>query len=272
MKDDLKPTAGKLLKLLATRHAGDVFVPECKTGASSGRPGTMLRMDAWAMKKSWARPASFCYEIKVARSDFLRDEKWQGYLPYCSDFYFVAPHGLISPDELPPEAGLLVASKNLTRLYAKKKAARRDVDLPEDLYRYLLMWRTRIVSADTVATTPREWWAKWLREKELNRELGWKVSKALHQVIEQKIAKVEKENKRLKAQNESFADVRECLERLGVDEHYAPEWRVEQKVRETLPKMLGDDIDRLCEALGGFRGALKELEQKTALDSPGAKE
>lgn len=47
------------------------------------------------------------FEIKVSRSDFLKDDKWQTYLRYFNRFFFVTPPGLIKPDELPPEIYLL---------------------------------------------------------------------------------------------------------------------------------------------------------------------
>src|SRR5690242_5105664 len=106
-------------KLLAAKHAEDVLVPECKDGPTQG--GSHRRMDAWVMSKSWANPCVTGYEIKVSRSDFLGDEKWRTYLPLCNEFYFVAPSGIIEPDELPPEAGLLCVSSTGTVLFRKKK-------------------------------------------------------------------------------------------------------------------------------------------------------
>jgi len=47
------------------------------------------------------------YEIKVSRSDFLGDDKWDNYLKYCNYFYFVAPKGLIGKHELPDGVGLI---------------------------------------------------------------------------------------------------------------------------------------------------------------------
>ena len=81
-------TAQTVLELLAAKHSRDVFVPECKNGATHFADG-MQKIDAWAMKKSWASPCVTAHEIKVSRADFLKDDKWPGYLPYCNQFYFV---------------------------------------------------------------------------------------------------------------------------------------------------------------------------------------
>lgn len=70
-------TSAAVVELLRAKHSGDVFVEECKNGPthSAGRGG-MVRMDAWAMPRSWAHPAVSGYEVKISRSDFLGDDKW----------------------------------------------------------------------------------------------------------------------------------------------------------------------------------------------------
>ena len=62
-------TAMDIMVLLETRHGGDVFVPECKAGATQGA-GYTPRLDAWVMFKSRSRPRVIGYEVKVSRSDF----------------------------------------------------------------------------------------------------------------------------------------------------------------------------------------------------------
>ena len=89
-------TANKIQSLLAVKHSKDIFVPECKDGPT--HTADHLRMDAWVMKRSWVRPLSIGYEIKISRQDFLNDQKWHSYLNYCNEFYFVCPAGLIDYD------------------------------------------------------------------------------------------------------------------------------------------------------------------------------
>lgn len=47
------------------------------------------------------------YEVKSSRADFLSDTKWERYLPYCTQFAFVAPAGAIQHWELPRDVGLI---------------------------------------------------------------------------------------------------------------------------------------------------------------------
>ena len=159
----------QLTQLLAARHSADLFVPQCKTGPTHyAGHGELKILDAWAMRKSWAQPTTFGYEIKMSRGDFLGDDKWRGYLDYCSQLYFVCPSGVIDPAELPGYVGLLVASKNMKRLYCKRKAVEREVEIPESLWRYILMWRTEVTGDQESRTNNgrgADYWRKWLAQK-----------------------------------------------------------------------------------------------------------
>jgi len=70
----IKVTSGDILKLLASKHAGDVLVDECKNGQSWGR--NLLKMDAWVLRRTWSPLTTIGYEIKVSRQDFEADQKW----------------------------------------------------------------------------------------------------------------------------------------------------------------------------------------------------
>ena len=159
---EVRMSADAIVSLLSVRHSEDVFVSECKDGPSQG--SGHLRMDAWAMRKSWNNPTTYGYEVKISRSDFVGDDKWNLYLPLCSDFYFVCPSGLIQPGELGPEAGLIYVSATGTKLFLKKKAQRRDVKIPEDLFRYVLMCRAKI-TREYDRPVARDQWKDWLKEK-----------------------------------------------------------------------------------------------------------
>lgn len=60
------------------------------------------------------------FEIKISRSDFRADQKWSSYLPFFNYFYFATPPGLLKPEELPDEIGLLEVHDE--RTVEKKKA------------------------------------------------------------------------------------------------------------------------------------------------------
>lgn len=255
--------AQALLDLLEQKHSRDVFVPECKNGQSYG--AGLLKLDAWAMARSWAKPWTYGYEIKVNRSDFLRDDKWQLYLDYCTDFYFVCPPGVIGRDEVGGEAGLIWSSKNGTRLYTKKKAPRRQVQIPEDLFRYVLMCRSRIGREHTEADQA-QYWKDWLAEKKEKRKLGYSVSAAVRRAYDE----MECENHRLKREtekaDEKIALLKQTAEALGLRSW---DWS-ERKVREAVERAIAgvpEDLEgRLKSARSALDSALGELELKHPTD------
>ncbi|WP_418592208.1 MmcB family DNA repair protein [Ponticoccus sp. (in: a-proteobacteria)] len=68
-------------------------------------PERGLRVDVMALGP---KGELWVVECKSSRADFLCDEKWQGYLPYC-DRYFWAVDQDFPTDLLPGETGLIIA-------------------------------------------------------------------------------------------------------------------------------------------------------------------
>jgi hypothetical protein len=58
-------------------------------------------------------------EVKISKSDFIRDTKYRTYLDYCDQFYFAVPHTLSI--EVPEDCGLMVLDKS-GHCKVKKKA------------------------------------------------------------------------------------------------------------------------------------------------------
>lgn len=211
------PKASDILELLHQKHSVEKFlcVDECKTGSTWFGP-TCLRLDLWVMARSYAHPRFIGYEIKVRRQDFLRDVKWQEYLPYCTELYFVAPAGIIDPAEVPEQAGLLVASKNLKRLFTKKKAPFRDIEIPAPLLIYILMSRARIVG-DMFQTRPKtELWKEWLKELKSNKRLGHTLGREIRKRVDGEVEAVVKRNARLEDENGRLQNIKDWLEKKGV--------------------------------------------------------
>lgn len=128
-------TSRDIEQALLEKHKDDVWASEIATKSHGRR-----RIDFWAMAKSHAKPWVTGYEIKISRSDFLNDNKWMDYLPICNRLYMVCPHGMVSPDEIMPEAGLMWATASGSKLYTKKKAPYRTEGVdPTFVYRQLLM-------------------------------------------------------------------------------------------------------------------------------------
>lgn len=206
--------ANIILDILRRKHSEDTFVPECKDGPTSYG---YLRMDAWVMKNSWANLRFIGYEIKVSRSDFLNDEKWRGYLNYCNQFYFVtSSKEIIDRDELPKEAGLIVASKNGRSSRTVKKSPFRDIEPPTRLLCYILMWRSSI-DGHLRGSNNLSHWKEWLLQNEENRRIGYEVSTALRLRYRKDVEDVNQRISPLKDRIEFCESIEKILSDMGVD-------------------------------------------------------
>ncbi len=235
---------------------------ECKSGPTY--PG-YLRLDGWAMKKSWASPMVSGYEIKVSRGDFLADTKYLEYAEYCNALYLVAPKGIIEPEELPEGVGYYQVASTGTRLYCKRKAVPRTDPIPEEIYRYILMARARIVSPyeQFNKESKSAFFSSWLEARKVDRELGARVSKTLSARIDQEIDLVRRENARLKHENEKFEELRMICKDLGVDPGHVwvDEFRrkLGQRLKGSKPAITFN-LKNALESLNYMSGLIEEVE------------
>ena len=201
-----------ILDKLKAKHADDVFVAECKNGPT--QTAKHSRLDAWVMKKSWSPITMIGYEIKQDRSDFLRDNKWQAYLPCCHQFYFVCPTMVIQPEELPQDVGLLWAGVG-ERLITKRKAVYRDISLPSELLVYVLMCRTKVTRENSLVSSKkgRDYWIDWLKQKEADRKLGFSVKQAIRNKVNQAEYGILEATRKV----EAYAHLRAELTKHGID-------------------------------------------------------
>lgn len=256
-----------IVNLLAKKHSNDVFIDECKDGPTQS--GSHFRLDGWAMKRSWANPLVVGYEIKVSRSDFLHDDKWPNYLGLCNQLYFVCPTGLIEPPEVPEGVGLMWTSKNGARLYTKCKAPHREVDIPDSLWRYILMCRCVITRENSLASE-RGYWERWLVQKKLDWEFGRRVSSAIAKRVRDEVESVQFKNKRLEDLISKYEDVVRFLESIDVDPtspYGVSKFEVERKLKAAqavIPAGLVHDLNKLSERA---LVAATKLEELTAVQT-----
>ena len=266
-------TSHEVLDLLATRHSKDVFVPECKDGPTQ-YVENYSRLDAWVMPRSWAHPACTGYEIKVSRSDFLGDEKWTDYLPLCNRLYFVAPAGVIEKGEIPEPCGLLRVTKNAKRLMTVKRAPFRQVQIPEDLWRYILMCRTQITPPNMNSTqSPVDYWRGWLRQKVEDREFGRLVSQEIRRTFRERVAGVERTQARQDEEMRPLREAKQLLDEMGITaglwhSHEALKKQILDAFRASIPPSLKWDLDHLEKELQRFRKRVTEFEAEQEAAEP----
>lgn len=138
-------TEAEILKTLyhAHRNTGKQFFSHVKTGSSWVRKGHLHILDGLGVKPSWTRPEYHGYEIKVSRGDFLRDDKYVHYLPYCTAFSFVVPRDMVKKTEIAENVGLIYYQENgLLRTVKKAPILVPEPELLRELLRYLVYYRT----------------------------------------------------------------------------------------------------------------------------------
>jgi len=205
----------QIIELLKQKHKDDFSLSEVKTGTTW--MNNHYRLDYWAMPRSWSQMVIKGYEIKVSRSDFLNDKKWQNYLDYCHEFYFVCPNGLIDVNELPSEAGLYWVTSKGTRLIKKKQAARRTNNIPESLYQYILMSRVVESKNQFQNEGKYEFYKRLLAERNDHRLLGHAVSGKIKKALNTYCQELRTANKRLENENISLSQFKKLLVEFGIE-------------------------------------------------------
>lgn len=254
-------TADQIVNLLAAKHGEDVFVPECKDGPSQGC--THLRLDGWAMTRSWSRMTMYGYEVKVSRSDFVGDQKWTEYAPLCNQLYIVCPAKLVTSEEVKAicqHAGLIWAYPN--RLHTRAKALHRQIDPPTDLLLYVLMCRTRVGREWESPQSQLDYWKAWLATRDEEKEIGHRCSKKLRELVHERIARVEAANKETQRVVEEFKKIRDFLKAQGIHEDRWASGAVERRFGELAAKVpmgLRATLGIAVRQIQGLQEAIDEL-------------
>lgn len=241
----MKISAKQILELLAAKHSDDVFVPECKDGPS----GTgMARLDAWAMKKSWANPQMIGYEIKVSRADFLRDTKWPAYLSMCHELYWVTPWKMVMPEEIPDGTGLMWVTNTGTRVQVKRKAPHRDIQVPANVMAYILMCRTA-VHGERLQQSKAEYWRDWLAkhrdDQVMGSEVRYQIARQIRTTLEQAERRAKNAEQRLKA----FEDLERELDSMGIGPGtWNAAERIAERVNGHVPKRIATKAEWLVKS------------------------
>lgn len=150
-------TAKQVISALSHRHMHDIFLTEVSCGRSGSHVNISgaQRMDAVAIPRRWDRVLVTAYEVKVTRQDFVADDKWKGYLPWCNRFYFVTPKGLLKPeerDELQDNGIGLIEIRPVGSYFRARKAFRSEHRpftgglIPWQLYHTIILNKARFGS------------------------------------------------------------------------------------------------------------------------------
>lgn len=237
-------TARDLKIALAKKHRTEFFLTEVKNGPTMY--GGHLQFDAVAIYKSWAHPKIVGYEIKVSRSDFLKDNKYSLYLPYFHEFYFITPTGLVQRQEVENDIGLIWYNPEKGSLTTKKRAVYRNIEIDAAMLLYIIFTR---LENDRIPfySSQAEYWKDWLNNKIGNQALAWQVKSKLLEEIK----KLERELDRHKFGRSDFDEYEKILKVMknhGIST-WDPAKNLDKALSRPYPRKLDDAFELLESAL-----------------------
>lgn len=258
----MKLNARQIVRLLESRHLRDLFIPECKDGPT--RFGGHLRIDAWAMNRSWANATMYGYEVKVSRSDWLKDQKLHAYLPLCNVLYIVAPSGVVKDEEIPEGVGLLVVNSKGTGLLTKRKAKHREVDDPTVLFRYVLMSRVEVSFSRRIPQTER--FRDFIEGRRDRREIGALVSRRLREETVEEVRKSEERADHAERKLKAMESAAKTLRDLGFENGIPGDWEIRKRILRATDRRRGMlmSIRSQMETLAQMAKELEEEDQSAA--------
>jgi hypothetical protein len=128
-KESVKLNAGQVLKALKIKHKNYnewAFFDELRVGTGYQQKrvdgikvNPEQRFDAFVINLYPSnKHLRIIYEIKVSRSDFLHElknpQKRESALLFSNQYYFATPAGMVDPDEIPEECGLIEIYPTMT--------------------------------------------------------------------------------------------------------------------------------------------------------------
>ena len=229
--------ADEIKEALSKKHRGDVFLTEVKTGPTiAASTKDLQKLDALAIKPSWSNPSFTAYEVKVSRSDFLRDDKWPNYLNYCHRFYWACPSGLIKPEEVAEDCGLVWVNED-GGWSVRKAALFRQIEIPWEMLYYIVLYKSD-PERHPFFSSNREYFEAYVQNKHDSYYLGYHVSEKWKADLEAMKKQVEAAQQQAKRAAVGL-EVMEVLGEFGI--------RVDSWEGRTRPY----DLDRLRERLRG---------------------
>lgn len=239
-----KVTSYEIKEALARKHGNrEFFMAEVKNGPTGVVTGQLLQFDGVAIYKSWSNPQIRGYEVKVSRSDFLRDAKYPCYLPYFHEFYFVVPKGMVQKNEVEEGIGLMWYDPETGVLTTKKRAVHRKIEVDAAFLLYIIMTR---LSSDRAPFMHNkgEVFQAWLKGKETSRELAYRVKSKLIQENAELQAEVRQLRYLEDAQKELKA-LRAVMEKHNIA---TGRWREVEALEQALSRKYAPELDKVQDA------------------------
>ena len=244
---------------LEKKHEKDFFLTEVKSGSTYLTPvGDMKILDALAIRKSWTNPCFTGYEIKVSRSDFLRDSKFYRYEEIVNCLYLVCPKGMIDRTELPETVGLMYYDPEKKTLTTRKKAIYRKIEYSPDLLLYIIYYR---LDSDRYPffSDKQKYFEEYVAQKRNSKNLAYSVKSRLVAENAELIKELE-DMKGFKQQYDSYKEILQVVKKHGLY-YWRPEGlasELDKRLSHTCP----EDISSVRATLEYCVERIKKMEEK----------
>lgn len=257
MKEKVTSTDIKIA--LEEKHRNkDFFLTEVKSGPTQiATPGSLKILDALAVRKSWTQPCFTGYEIKVSRSDFLRDAKFYTYEELVNCLYIVCPKGMIDRTELPESVGLIYYDPEKKTLTTRKKAIYRQIEYSPEMLLYIIFSR---LDSDRYPffSEKRAFFEEYVAGKRRSKDLAYSVKTKL---VEEN-AQLERELENLRHFKDRYEEHQAIM--AVIEKHGIFSWRktVAEELDKELTKKCPDDITDIRESMERLVERMKRMEEK----------
>lgn len=236
--------ADEIKEVLRKKHQGETFLTEVKTGPTLVQGKSDLqKLDALAIKPSWSNPCFTAYEVKVSRSDFLRDDKWTNYLNYCHKFYWACPSGLIKPEEVAERCGLVWVNDD-GGWSVRKAAVFRKIEIPWEMLYYIILYKTD-EERHPFFSSRRDFLEAYVQDKHERWKLSYHVSTKWAAELKAMEKKLEESQDEVSKAQRGMAVIK-VLEEFGIrfGRYHNTEFELDklrERLQGTVPPNLLDD-------------------------------
>jgi len=262
-----KVRVDQILHALSKRNQREIFLTKVKTGPTTAAGPPLHKIDALSIKPSWSAPCITAYEVKVSRSDFLNDDKWPAYREVSHRFYWACPAGMIQPEEVADDCGLIWYNPETGGLSTRIKALFRNIEMPVLLLYYIVISRLGDPERHPFFSSRREYLEAWLQDRAERVMFGARVGTKLATEVgeaNERVRKAESKVQALEKQLDLWTRVQGILREHGVN---TGEWNVERRLRERLSRGVGGEV---LHGLNDIRRQTDRLLQLVAPQKEGA--
>ena len=222
--------------------------------------GDMKILDGLAIRPSWASPCFTGYEVKVSRSDFIRDAKFYTYEELVNCLYIVCPKGMIDRTELPESVGLMYYDPEKRTITTRKKAIYRKIEYSPELLLYIIYTR---LSPDRIPffSEKREYFEEYVAGKRRASQLGRSVSSKLVQENQRLEAELQRVAE-FKSRSDNYRAIMEVLRKHGIWGWNSGE--IAKDLDQALSRKPAEDVADIRRDLENITRRLRQMEETEA--------